>query len=74
LDVQLVDDVVCAWDYPDLGVALRGLLAGGSAARAVRDAGEPAVREAATVALEPYRVAGGGYRLENVFRFAVATK
>jgi len=73
LDAELVEDVVCVWEYPDLGVALRGLLAGGSAARAVRDAGEPAVREAATVALEPYRVAGGGYRLENVFRYALAT-
>jgi SAM-dependent methyltransferase len=73
LDLQLVEDVDCVWEYPDLETALRGLLSGGSAVRAIRHAGEPAVRQAATTALEPFLHPGGGYRLENVFRYAVAT-
>lgn len=73
LDVQLQEEVACPWGYPDLGTALRGLLSGGSAMRAIRAIGEPAVREAAAAALESYHVAGGGYRLENVFRYVLAT-
>jgi SAM-dependent methyltransferase len=73
LDLQLVEDVVCPWDYPDLDTALRGLLAGAAAARAIRHAGEPAVREVVIPALEPFKRAGGAYRLENVLRYAIAT-
>ena len=73
LDLQLVEDVVCPWDYPDLSTALRGLLSAGPATLAIQHSGEPAVLEAATRALEPFKTTGGGYHLENVFRYAIST-
>jgi SAM-dependent methyltransferase len=73
LDSQGIEDVVCIWEYPDLGTALRGVLSAGPAAAAIRHSGEPAVLEAVSEALEPFTVAGGGFRLENVFRYIVAT-
>src|SRR5436190_9450807 len=71
LDLQLVEDVVCVWDYPDLDAALRGLLSAGPATRAIQHAGEPEVRRVATTALEAFKRTDGSYRLENVFRYAL---
>jgi ubiquinone/menaquinone biosynthesis C-methylase UbiE len=73
LDLQLIEDVLTVWEYPDLAEALRGLLSAGPATRAIRHAGEPEVRRVATTALEPFRRSDGGYRLENVFRYAIST-
>jgi SAM-dependent methyltransferase len=66
------EDVACAWSYPSLDIALRALCAGASAAAAIDHAGEDAVREALTRGLAPFADGGGGYRLENVFRYFVA--
>ena len=73
LELQAIEDVVSVWEYPDLDTALRGLLSAGPAARAIRHSGEPAVRRAAIQALEPFKTARAGYRLENTFRYAIAT-
>jgi len=67
-----VASVDCIWSYPDLETALRGLLSVGPAIKAIRHAGEPAVRTAVTNAIRQYRNTRGGYDLENKFRYLVA--
>jgi SAM-dependent methyltransferase len=73
LTLQSTEDVDCPFVYGDLDVALRAVLSSGPAAKAIQTAGEARVREVVAEALEPYRSASGAYRLENVFRYAVAT-
>ena len=72
LAVAGIDAVTCAFDYPDDDSVLGPLLASGIGRAAVRLAGPAAVAKAARAALEPYRAAGGGYRLQNLFRVLVA--
>lgn len=59
--------------YPDLATALRGILSAGPAVLAIEAAGEDRVRSAVVDALAPFRLSTGGYRLENRFRFLIAT-
>lgn len=72
LQMSAMRVVSCPWIYPDDCVALRALMAGGSAARAIEAAGEEAVREAILETIAPFRRRDGSYRLENVFRLAIA--
>ena len=73
LAVAGIDAVTCTFDYPDDDAVLVGpLLASGIGRAAVRRAGPDAVDKALREALRPYRTAGGGYRLENLFRVLVA--
>jgi SAM-dependent methyltransferase len=72
LRVERSEEVFCAWAYPSHELALRALMAGGSAAAAIPHAGEDAVRAALTRALAPHADGAGGYYLENVFRYVVA--
>jgi SAM-dependent methyltransferase len=73
LAARQADEVTCVWEYPDRPTALRGLLAAGPAVRAVRAAGEEAVGGAVAAAIAPFRNAQGGYRIENAFRFLIAS-
>jgi SAM-dependent methyltransferase len=66
-------DVPTTWEYADETHLLRGLLSSGPMVRAVAQAGSYAVTSAVLSAVEPYRTPSGGYRLENVFRYVVAT-
>lgn len=71
--VKLVE-VDCPWEHPDQAGVLRGLLASGPGTAAMRAVGgEAPVAKAVIAALEPFRRAGGGYRLENKFRYLVTT-
>jgi SAM-dependent methyltransferase len=72
LAVVGVDEVECPFDYPDLDAVLGPLLLSGIGRAAVARGGEAAVREAVTERLAGYRLAGGGYRLVNLFRVLVA--
>jgi SAM-dependent methyltransferase len=72
LHTKTIRDVVCTWIYRDANSAARGLLSAGPAARAIDAAGEPRVRDAVLRSIEPYRRSDGSYRLDNVFRFAIA--
>ena len=72
LEPLSVHDVDCAFVFTDLEQALRGLLSAGPATRAIRTAGTEAVRAAVSAAIEPFRMTGGGYRLQNRFRYLVA--
>ena len=72
LAVVGVDEVVCPFDYPDEAALIDPLLASMIGRTAVVRAGEAAVRAAVRERLASHRVAGGGYRLRNLFRVLVA--
>jgi len=65
-------EIPVVFHHPDAGAACRSLMSGGGSARAVRHSGEGRVRQAILEALEEFRVATGGYRIENRFRFVIA--
>lgn len=68
-----VEDVAYPFVFPDLSTVLKGMLSSGPAARAIQTSGEDRVRQAIMDALTPFKQASGGYRLENKFRYLVAT-
>jgi SAM-dependent methyltransferase len=72
LAVVGLDEVVCTFDYPDDDAVVGPLLASGIGRAAGARVGPAAVRRAVLDALTPFRVAGGGYRLDNLFRVLVA--
>ena len=72
LDVERVDEVVCAFSYADEEELLGSVFDSALGRAAGRRAGPVALREAVLERLGPYRTTPGGYRLENVFRVLVA--
>jgi SAM-dependent methyltransferase len=66
-------DVHATWEYADQTTLLRGLMSAGPMVRAVAQSGSYAVTSTVLSAVAPYRTSSGGYRLENVFRYVVAT-
>lgn len=66
------EDVQCDWNYPDLETALRGILSGAPAVRAIRRHGDAPLRDAVSAALEPYRTVDGGYHIPHSARFVLA--
>lgn len=72
-DRPLEYDVQATWQYADETGLLRGLLSAGPLVRAVAHSGQAAVASAVLDASEPYRTESGGYRLENSFRYVIAT-
>jgi SAM-dependent methyltransferase len=71
LEVDLVEDVRCAFDLVDECALLAALYSAELGRRAVEVAGRAPVRRAVLAGLAPYRTADGGYRLENTFRLVV---
>jgi SAM-dependent methyltransferase len=65
-------DLSWAYEFPDQESLARGMLAPGPVVYAMRIAGEESVRDAILDALEPYRTASGGYRLENEWHYLIA--
>ena len=72
LDVERVEEVVCPFDYNDDDELLGPLFASALGRVVAHRAGPVALRAAVLDRLQPYRTAGGGYRLTNVFRVLVA--
>jgi hypothetical protein len=69
-----VVDVNVPFVYADMDSAIRGVLSAGPAARAIHAAGEGRVRDLVAAALAPYRLSSGAVRLENRFRYLIASK
>lgn len=67
-------DLTWAYEYPGTPALARSMLAPVLAVEATRRAGEEAVRTAIVDALQPYRNPGGGYRLENEWRYLIASR
>jgi SAM-dependent methyltransferase len=69
-----LSDVEVTWQFPDADAALAAVVSAGPATLAVRTSGRDAVTTALRLAIAPYRLANGAYRLENQFRFAIAVR
>ncbi len=69
-----MEDVTCVWAYPDLEMALRGILSAGPTVRAIQVAGEERVREVVANAIAPFRQPSGAYWLHNTFRYLIAAR
>jgi len=67
-------DLDVPFEYPNLDVALWGLLSAGPAARAIQTSGRATVTHAVAEAILPFKQRGGGYRLRNQFKLLVATR
>jgi SAM-dependent methyltransferase len=60
--------------FKDKDTAIRGLLASGPAIRAIQTSGEPAVTDAISNAISPFKREDGSYELANEFRYIVARR
>jgi ubiquinone/menaquinone biosynthesis C-methylase UbiE len=60
-------------EYPDLETLLRGYLAHGSVVRAVRSSDEPRVRAALSEGVRPLITPSGGVRMEDEYRYLIAS-
>jgi hypothetical protein len=70
-DVTSSADVTVVWSYTDEPSAIAGLMASGPVVRAIHHAGEDAVHAATAAFLEPFKTPDDGYRITNVFRYAI---
>jgi hypothetical protein len=59
--------------YPGVDVAVRAQSASGPAVRAAQHAGQKALHDVLTEVMTRYRQPDGAVRLDNVFRYLVAT-
>jgi SAM-dependent methyltransferase len=71
LDVNASAEVTVHWTYPDQPTAIAGLMAAGPIVGAIHHAGEDAVIAATTDFLAPFKTSDDGYRITNVFRYAI---
>jgi SAM-dependent methyltransferase len=75
LAVTAQGEVGCSWRYATMADAVSGLLCSAGGARAVRDAGEPAVRDALVKALGQFEDGASGIvNMDNVFRWVTARR
>ena len=67
-------DISTVWDYPDVAIALRGLLSTGVAAKAIDHSGHDKVTETVKATFGPYTRPDGHIVYHNKFRVVMATK
>jgi len=72
LEPDFAFDSHWAFEFEDAASALRCLMSPGINEIAVRASGEDRVAAAIAAAIEPFRTASGGYRLENEWHYLVA--
>jgi SAM-dependent methyltransferase len=60
------------WEYPDDQTMQRALLAGGPAVKVAEVVGEERAMAVTLEAIAPFRRAGGGYDIENEWRYVIA--
>jgi hypothetical protein len=73
LTPQSLEDVDVTWQFENLDTALAAMLAAGPSALAIQTSGRDRVEATLERAIAPFRLSGGGYRLENRFRYLLAT-
>ena len=71
-ETLVVADVATPYEYADEPTYLRAWASPGPCVLAVRQAGQEAFDRAILDASSPFRREDGSYRLDNIFRFAVA--
>jgi SAM-dependent methyltransferase len=67
-------DLDTVWDYPDTGIAVRGLMAIGPVAKAIELNGFKKVQAGVTRAIQPYIKSNGHVVYKNKFRVVIAEK
>lgn len=67
-------EIDCAFEYPNLDIALRGQMAAGPSQRVVEIFGKEKVETAVRAALEPFVASSGQVRMLNRFRCVILTK
>jgi SAM-dependent methyltransferase len=67
-------DQPTTWDYPNLDIAMKGLLSAGPATRAIDHSGYEKVYATITEAVQPYLQSDGHVVYDNKFRIVMATK
>ena len=65
-------DISSIWDYADTGIALKGLLSAGPAAKAIENSGFEKVYERILKSVEPYIQSDGQVVYSNKFRVVIA--
>jgi SAM-dependent methyltransferase len=73
LTVVRAVEVGCPFEFPDRQTAMRGFASPGPAAAAREHSGEEALTAALADVLARFEQPGGSVRLENVFRYVIAT-
>ena len=73
LIVSEAGEVLCPFVYPDRDSLLEDLLGSGLGRRALQVASVAEVSRAVLDGLAPFRIRGGAYRLDNTFRYLVAS-
>jgi SAM-dependent methyltransferase len=73
LTPQSMEDVDVTWQFENLDTALAAMLAAGPSVLAIQTSGRDRVEATLERAIAPFRLSGGGYRLENRFRYLLAT-
>ncbi len=66
-------EVECAFEFPNLGTAVRGLTSPAVMVAAAQRVGDAAVRLAVAGSLAPSRTSTAGYRQRNTFRYVIAS-
>jgi SAM-dependent methyltransferase len=75
LELGAQGEVGCSWRYATIDDAVRGLLCSAGGARAIRDAGEPRVRQTLLEAMRQFEdPATGIVNTDNVFRWVLARR
>jgi hypothetical protein len=67
------DEVATPYQYPDVKTAVLAQTSSGPAVRAAQHAGEEVLSRALYEVMNRYRKRNGSVRLDNVFRYVVAT-
>jgi SAM-dependent methyltransferase len=74
LTPEAIEDVDVTWQFENLDTALAAMLASGPSILAIQTSGRDRVRATLERAIAPFRLSDGRYRLENRFRYLLATR
>jgi len=74
LTPQSIEDVDVTWQFENLDTALAAMLAAGPSILAIQTSGHDRVRATLERAIAPFRPSDSRYRLENRFRYLLATR
>jgi SAM-dependent methyltransferase len=73
LTIDARGDVSCPFTYPDAETAWEAISSYGTLVAAIRAAHEATIKQAVLTSLVPFKTPDGGYRLENLIHYVIAT-
>ena len=74
IGLRIVDntDVTSIWDYPNIDIALKGLMSAGPVAKAIDNSGFEKVYETIATVMQPYIQQNGHVVYNNKFRVVIS--